>query len=92
MHKNPKVAENAADVEKKVQAMDSLIKVYKKLVLLAEAELKKDQICTCETCTCKVCIWEVCTCKVCICIIPHVQFAHVSSAHREFAYVDFLHM
>ena len=41
-HSDPKIVEMQGDVDKKVEAMIDVLKSYKKLVFMAEAELKKD--------------------------------------------------
>ena len=43
IHGNPKTQEMAVECQKKVDAMMEVIKCYKKLVLKAEAELKKER-------------------------------------------------
>ena len=42
VHPVAKIAENSKEVEAKVTAMENMVKVYKKLILKAEAELKKE--------------------------------------------------
>ena len=41
-HSDPKVQEMQPEIDKKVEAMASTFKSYKKLVFMTEAELKKD--------------------------------------------------
>jgi hypothetical protein len=41
-HSDPKVREMQPEIDKKVEAMASTFKSYKKLVFMTEAELKKD--------------------------------------------------
>ena len=43
IHGNPQTQEMAAECQKKVDAMASTLKSYKKFALLAEADLKKEQ-------------------------------------------------
>ena len=43
IHGNPQTQEMGAECQKKVDAMASILKSYKKFALLAEADMKKEQ-------------------------------------------------
>ena len=104
-HPVAKIAENSKEVEAKVTAMENMVKIYKKLILKAEAELKKELgICICKFAHAKFVqvkftkaklglrsfpTWTVCICRVGKCY--NVQFAYVKFAHVKFAHVKFAH-